>query len=705
MTYELAYKRSFVSTLKKLEQDIQSRVDKAVGEIKIEPNIPRGNTKKKLKHHEKLWRYRIEDYRLIYAVYSQRQLVQLLFIGQRDKVYKRLRYRPDDPQYPQYSAILDASFDPYEEKPLGWMKDLNPEEKEKKTSLTPIRLTSNQLIKCGIPIEYHDYFISCKTEDDLLNCQVPGEYISDVIDYLIPPTVAEVAAEKNYVLQKVEDLSRYVSGELKAFLLLLDKDQENLVDWRLKGPTLVKGGPGSGKSTVAMYRVRELIRKTSSENKNVRVLFTTYTNALVDYSSQLINYLIEGIDCFDGNIKVNTLDRLARKIVSDFEGYLNIAKKEEIESALKNARNDLISNLKNGASSREVSKTLQSIRDDYLLEEFEWVIEGQGIETLGEYLNADRTGRGYGFSQLMRENVWELYENYCNFLDELGKLSWGGIRKKALEYAISKLNNCEKWDYVLVDEAQDLTPVALALCMELCKSPSGLFLTADASQSIYNKGFSWINVHESMHLKGRTRILKRNYRTTRQIALAAFSIIKKADAGDEEALNQIYIHEGTKPILHEAFDTCESYSWLADQLLNAASDLRMPLSSIAIFGPHNWMVKEAAEKLSSFGLNTTYVSGNFNLDTPSAKAMTLHSSKGLEFPIVALIYIEKDFIPYRNRGQPIEDIEKHLAKENRLLYVGMTRAMRRLFVVYRSGKKSTFLKNVDQDLWDLRSFA
>ena len=51
--------------------------------------------------------------------------------------------------------------------------------------------------------------------------------------------------------------------------------------------------------------------------------------------------------------------------------------------------------------------------------------------------------------------------------------------------------------------------------------PSGLFLTADANHSLYNRGFRWSHVHEQLQVTGRTRILRRNYRSTRQIAHAA----------------------------------------------------------------------------------------------------------------------------------------------------------------------------------------
>src|SRR5690606_12417900 len=100
------------------------------------------------------------------------------------------------------------------------------------------------------------------------------------------------------------------------------------------------------------------------------------------------------------------------------------------------------------------------------------------------------------------------------------------------------------YDVVVVDEAQDLTPAGLRVCVELCKTPQGLYLTADASQSIYSKGFSWQRVHEALNVRGRTTILKRNYRSTKQIADAAIQLLRDHGGGDEEALATIPVRSG-----------------------------------------------------------------------------------------------------------------------------------------------------------------
>ncbi len=85
--------------------------------------------------------------------------------------------------------------------------------------------------------------------------------------------------------------------------------------------------------------------------------------------------------------------------------------------------------------------------------------------------------------------------------------------------------------------------------------------------------------------------------------------------------------------------------------------------------------------------------------------LTLHSAKGLEFPFVFLVGLEENILPhYRSLG---EDDDTEVAEERRLLYVGMTRAQRRLwlsraqrrmqFGEVRQNDPSRFLKDLPKD--------
>lgn len=65
-----------------------------------------------------------------------------------------------------------------------------------------------------------------------------------------------------------------------------------------------------------------------------------------------------------------------------------------------------------------------------------------------------------------------------------------------------------------------------------------------------------------------------------------------------------------------------------------------------------------------------------NVLEQSVKLMTLHNSKGLEFPVVFMVGMEEDLFPHINSKEREDDLEE----ERRLAYVGMTRAKRHLYL-------------------------
>ena len=304
----------------------------------------------------------------------------------------------------------------------------------------------------------------------------------------------------------------------------------------------------------------------------------------------------------------------------------------------------------------------------------------------------------------MRRAVWAIYEHTKQYLKEIGpkgKITWGDVHAKALEL-IRGNEYKKKWEYVLIDEAQDLTPTAISVCVELCKNPEDLFLTADASQSLYNRGFRWKNVHDALQIVGRTRILRRNYRTTRQIAIAASNLMSGTGAGDPEALDQIFVHVGPKPQIFTTSQEEELFKSLAEWIRVETRNLKLPLGAAAILAPRNDLAEHVATRLNQLGLPTRFMRGReLDLSCSEVKALTIHSGKGLEFPVVAIPFVEEGILPRLLRDNRADDVEKHLDQERRILFVGCTRAMRRLMVAYREGNCSSFISSLDGNLWDI----
>jgi mRNA-degrading endonuclease RelE of RelBE toxin-antitoxin system len=258
MTWTITHKPAYDTDFIELNKSLQHAAVKALQELEQDPITLRGDTIKPLKGWENVWRYRIGDHRLIYAAHPPSQMVQLLAIGPRASIYERFNYEGWD--LPEASA----EFGPRLAGQPEWMG--HPEwfapKKDQPPELTPEplprRLTPTLLSRWRIDPAYHDVLVHCRTDDELYKlsqAQVPADVLSRVIDSLYPAEAERIASQPDQVLFQPEDLLRYAEGTLTGFLLRLDETQKPLTDWALAGPTLVKGGPGSGKSTVALYRV------------------------------------------------------------------------------------------------------------------------------------------------------------------------------------------------------------------------------------------------------------------------------------------------------------------------------------------------------------------------------------------------------------------------------------------------------------------
>jgi len=707
ITHKPAYDTDFID----LSKTLQKQATKAHAELKQNPVTPRGDTIKKLKGWENVWRYRLGDYRLIYSVAPESQVVQLLAIGPRSNVYRRFKYNPEAEEQPSlvFSPQLATRLEPSPVKKPEWMNHpewFQPEKTKLESAPLPRKLTPTRLSQWLISTEHHPALMTCLTEDDLFQADVPAEILGRVMDALWPPSAEKIASQPDQILFKPEDLEKYAEGTLRGFLLHLDEDQQRVADWALSGPTLVKGGPGSGKSTVALYRARALVEQASQNGHQLpEILFTTYTNALTNVSRSLLHQLLSDLLNLKATaplpkaIRTTTLDATVMWIARHSGLKFHLTSRDHQIEALHHARSTLQPKAMGDLDKLQVSTAVKNLRDDYLLEEFDWIIEGQDCRTEADYLKARRAGRGIPFDAGLRSAVWQVYQAYQAYLTGQGRHTWGQLRQLALSQVLSGAFE-RRWDYVIVDEAQDLPPVALALCVELCRHPTGLFLTADANQSLYNRGFRWQHVHDQLKVTGRTRILRRNYRSTQEIADAAGELLTKAENTDLDAVQQTFIHLGPPPVIYAADGAADQARWLAEQIWQAAQDLRLPINAAAVLVPSNSLGQAFAQRLVEQGLPARFMaSKEMRLEERCVKVMTLHAAKGLEFPIVALAYIEADRIPKEMEATDIQDLQEHHEAQRRLLYVGCTRAMRYLFVTHDKSIPSPFLQRLSEDCW------
>jgi superfamily I DNA/RNA helicase len=335
-------------------------------------------------------------------------------------------------------------------------------------------------------------------------------------------------------------------------------------------------------------------------------------------------------------------------------------------------------------------------------DEISQIIKGRCRGDLHEYLEVERVGRGSALSKRARATVWKVYELYTSALKAKGWSDWDDLILRALDLRESDVD-FQPYDYVFLDEAQDLAPVAIELVAGLVPENSQqIFIVADAAQSIYHQGFRWKDV--GLKVRGRSFSLGRNFRSTVEIVAAAQSMVARSSLKDDpDVLASEHTHRhGPQPRLIE----CRS---LAEEIEAVVGDIdrlvRLGLTApgnISVLARSRDTLQDISSALEHRGIKyRRYDEGELVLADPSVKVVTLHSGKGLEFPVVYIVDVNRGRLPQPAAGLSGEDAEGHLLRERKLFYVGMTRAIQELTVTFTRGRGSTFLDDLDRDSFEV----
>lgn len=646
--------------------------------------VPDGKVKVKLTGVKGVCRLRVVDHRVFYRFGND--WISLLGVRRRkEDTYRGLPTAEGEPALPpDEQDDLDTLL--AEAEPTVFQFDTEP----KKTSL-PMELTAEWLRDLKVPVSAIPTLLQCTTEEDLLEAAVPGEVLSSVLDVLFPPSLDRLDQQPDLVVPSTEHLVRYKDGDLLGFLLRLDEDQRKLTGWAMNGPTMVRGGAGTGKSTVALYRVRELLERPGATGRET-VLFTTYTQALLAVTKQLLEQLLTPEQF--ARVTVASCDQVARRIVDSKRRVGELEKSWEARKRLEAAKAEYADPSVSAFESRLQRRALDRLSTAYLAEEIEWILDGRGITSLEEYLAAPRPGRGVPFPKRTRTVVWGVRER---FTGSSSKERFASLRKEALGIASSGSWD-QHYDYVLVDEAQDLSPVALALMAEVCRQPAGLFFAADSKQSLYSRNYTWSSAHPSLQFRGRTAVLRRNYRSTREIDRAAFAVLRPEDG--ESLSESTSIHDGPLPVLVRGVSPEDQAGWIARFVRQMARHLHLKTSASAVLVPTKDIGEVLASELSNAGLKARFFPGReLDLKAEVVRVLTLHAAKGLEFPIVVVAGLEEGTYPVADDFDEPGLFEERARHERRLLYVGLTRAMRGLMLVAPGGCEHPALLAIDDAQW------
>lgn len=644
--------------------------------------LPDGKVKKKLKAADGVYRMRVTDHRLFYrfgenwiSLLGIRRRAEDTYVGMPDETADAPA--PDDND-DNLDALIAAS------QPKAFQFDATVPE-----ASLPEPITQELLRELGVPVSAVPTLLRCRTEDALLEAPVPPEVLSRIVDRLFPPTIERLDQQPDLVVQSTRDLVRFKEGDLLGFLLRLDEDQLKLTQWALNGPTMVRGGAGTGKSTVALYRVKALLERPGATGAE-HVLFTTYTRSLLTVTQQLLEQLLTPDQL--RRVEVATCDQIAWRIVSNDR---KVGQLESDNDALKRLARLRATHTPGGSAfeTKLRARALERLSDAWLLEEFEWIIEGRALTSLTEYQAAARPGRGLPLNERARAAVWDLYEAFIKGASE----RYPALRREALK-RLAEDAQAVRYDFVVVDEAQDLSPVSLAMMAEVCKTAEGLFFAADNKQSLYSRNYTWSSAHPRLQFRGRTAFLSRNYRSTREIDRAAFSVLMPEEGDEIVASNSV--HEGPLPVLVSGLPADKQAEWIARFVRQMARHLHLKASAAAVLVPGAVAGETLAAELRAQGIEARFFAGrDLDLKADVVRVLTLHAAKGLEFPIVVVAGLDSRTWPVPEDFDEPGLFAERARNERRVLYVGLTRAMRGLMLLVPQGCRHPAVVDLDLNHW------
>ncbi|WP_264338206.1 ankyrin repeat domain-containing protein [Wolbachia endosymbiont (group A) of Cheilosia soror] len=460
-------------------------------------------------------------------------------------------------------------------------------------------------------------------------------------------------------------------------------------------PLIVNGSAGSGKTSVALEKLRKIEEEFKKEEKceggeKKKILYITQSGSLVKESKKLYGYCDEAAGEIPQQIEFLSVHEFIERVTKE--------DRKRVEGKRPINRNAFFSWFNKKC---EKGKLKEYKKDgNKIFEEFIAVIGGRGL--LGED-GKDRYAklgdRQSIFPRDKRGSIYSFFEEYKKFIE--GSSEYYDTSLIAHEYVERVQAN---YDVVVVDEVQDLTKSTLGLILKSLKdeSKNNFLLCGDVNQVIHPSFFSLSKLKDFLSKDGGYKkrklqvcILEKNYRNSKQVIELANRILHlknycfasedKTTVDEEEAF---FMKSDTENTGNVGFIAKDKEQEIAEKVPKSV------IWAVLVLDDES---KEDARKL---------------FDTPLV--FNIHEAKGLEFENVILYkftsheaynkiwnvacpdkgkkeiedtikeirgsYDRKDVNTSRPKDKEDKSFEEHKFYMN-ALYVGVTRAIDNVYIV------------------------
>ncbi|KDN21656.1 UvrD-helicase domain-containing protein [Amycolatopsis rifamycinica] len=481
-----------------------------------------------------------------------------------------------------------------------------------------------------------------------------GEQAARILDGYVPLRVRPPAHEASAA--GFLDAGRLVEAEVAAaqlrpfdsWLTFLHPHQRAIVTRDYRGPARISGPAGTGKTVVALHRLRHVARRSAGP-----LLFTTFVRTLPPVHEAAFRRLAPE---FGGRAEFVHLHAWVRRFLT--------GRGRPVEVDARGVRTAF------GRAWSRHRAVLEPIErhDEYWRTELDRVIKGRGFTTLEEYRRpAVRRGRELRLGFEQKAAVWQFYETYQEMLAERGLHDYNDV----IDIALAELRRQPletRYAAVVVDEVQDITLNGLRLIKELAGTgPNQLLLVGDGQQQVYPGG--WRLSDAGIPVLGRGEVLRVNYRNRTEVL---------AFAQQFDAVNEVDDLDGASGVAlknAEAGNTGgAAVSWrgteadLAAELTRRIAGLTAPLGQTALILFQRQDLVRCRRILREAGIPVLSLDDYSGAPDDHLKVGTVHRAKGLDFQAVLVV----EFPAGAGEGGAAADEAAELRDRQRL--VAATRA-------------------------------
>jgi superfamily I DNA/RNA helicase len=400
-------------------------------------------------------------------------------------------------------------------------------------------------------------------------------------------------------------------------------------------------------------------------------LLTTFSEILASALRVKLRRLISSEPHLAERIDVEALNKVGLRL------YKSAFARERAEAPVVATQDQLTELIKKAVA----NTTDQKFSLSFLLSEWEQVVDAWQLKTWEEYRDVKRLGRKTKLPENQRAKLWSIFSTVIHDLKEAKLITLA----EAFTVLANKVGTKPPYDFIVVDEAQDITVYHLRLLAALGGlRPDALFFAGDIGQRIFQQPFSWKSLGVSV--QGRSKTLIVNYRTSHQIRRKADQLLNSelsdADGNVEERNKTISIFNGPTPEFN-SFSTPENEAAFVGRWIAKLYETGISPHEIGVFVRSNNEIERAKSAVQL--ANIPFLILDERVETISTKVAvsTMHLAKGLEFKVVVVMACDDEVIPSQERIESITDyadLEDVYNTERHLLYVACTRARDQLLI-------------------------